>query len=178
MQYAYNSAAVHTLGVVLQKASGTPLPQYARERLFAPLGIETVAWEALDRDTVNGGSGIKLRGRDLLKLGQLYLQRGWSGETSVVPEAWVDETTQPRFPWRADYGAQKSVGYGMLWWVSDAEPRAFFAWGYGGQFVYVVPDRDLAVVATTSWTGLTETTPVALATEVLGVVAVVVAAAR
>jgi len=178
-QFAYNSAAVHTLGVVLQHAAGMPLPLYARDRLFAPIGIDSVAWEALDRGTVNGGSGIQLRGRDLLKLGQLYLQRGWSAERSVVPEGWVDDTTRPRFGWRNDYGAQKSVTYGMLWWVSDASPPAFFAWGYGGQFVYVVPGRDLVVVATTNWRSLTETTPAAIAQDVLGVIVRdVVSAAR
>lgn len=178
-QFTYNSAAVHTLGVVLQRAAATPLPQYARDRLFAALGIDAVSWEPLDRGTVNGGSGIQLRGRDLLKLGQLYLQRGWSAERSVVPESWVDETTRPRFTWRNDYGAQKSVTYGMLWWVSDASPAAFFAWGYGGQFVYVVPGRDLVVVAATNWRNLTETTPAAIAQDVLGViVGGVVAAAR
>jgi CubicO group peptidase (beta-lactamase class C family) len=58
----------------------------------------------------------------------------------------------------------------MLWWVSDAAPAAYFAWGYGGQFVYVVPSRDLVVVATTEWRGITETTPVGLAEDVLGVI--------
>ena len=177
VQFAYDSAAVHTLGVVLQRAAATPLPDYARDRLFAPLGIGTAGWEPLDRGTVNGGSGIQLRGRDLLKLGQLYLQRGWSAERSLVPEGWVDETTRPRFTWRNDYGPQKSTTYGMLWWVSDASPAAYFAWGYGGQFVYVVPVRDLTVVATTNWRSLTETTPSALAQEVLGVIQDVLAAA-
>jgi CubicO group peptidase (beta-lactamase class C family) len=165
--------------VILQRAAATPLPQYARDHLFAALGAGAVAWEALDRGTVNGGSGIQLRGRDLLKLGQLYLQRGWSAERSVVPESWVDESTRPRFSWRDDYGAQKSTTYGMLWWVSDASPASFFAWGYGGQFVYVVPERDLVVVATTNWRSLTETTPVALAEDVLAVIVQdVVAAAQ
>src|ERR1043166_8080203 len=89
----------HSLGVVLQDAAARPLPQYAAP-LFAALGVgDTVAWEPLDRGTVNGGAGIALRGRDLLKFGQLFLQRGWSGERSVVPEAWVDEATRPQFAW-------------------------------------------------------------------------------
>jgi hypothetical protein len=146
------------------------LPQYASDQLFRALGVEGAEWEALENGTVNGGSGIALRARDLLKLGQLYLQRGFSGPGSVVPEAWVDETTRAQFPWRDDYGAQRRVGYGMLWWVSDADPPCFFAWGYGGQFVYVVPQLDLVVVATTEWRNLTETTPVGLAEQVLGVI--------
>ena len=168
--FTYNSAAVHALGVVLQDAAATPLPAYASAHLFRALGVDTVAWEELDRGTVNGGSGIALRARDLLKIGQLYLQGGWSGDASVVPQSWVDSVTRPRFPWRIAVGAQRGVTYGMLWWVSDASPAAFFAWGYGGQFVYVVPSRDLVVVATTDWNALTETTPEALAEAVLGVI--------
>src|SRR5438876_12367060 len=82
--FTYNSAAVHTLGVVLEDAAATPLPQYATDHLFGALGVDTVAWEPLDPGTVNGGSGIALRARDLLKFGQLFLQRGWSADASVV----------------------------------------------------------------------------------------------
>jgi len=169
--FTYNSAAVHTLGVVLEGAAATPLPQYATDHLFGALGVNAVAWEPLDRGTVNGGSGIALRARDLLKFGQLFLQHGWSGNTSVVPEAWVDSVTRPQFTWRMSVGPVRKVTYGMLWWVSDADPAAFFAWGYGGQFVYVVPSRDLVVVATTDWVQLAEITSGDLAAQVLGVIA-------
>jgi len=168
--FTYNSAAVHTLGVALEGAAATPLPQYAAEHLFGAMGGPTVVWEQLDRGTVNGGSGIALHARDLLKFGQLFLQRGWSGGASVVPESWVDSVTRPQFAWRMTVGPLPRVTYGMLWWVSDADPAAFFAWGYGGQFVYVVPTKDLVVVATTDWVQLTEITPTELAAQVLGVV--------
>src|SRR5216110_369859 len=169
--FTYNSAAVHTLGVVLEDAAATPLPRYATEHLFGALGVDTAAWEALDRGTVNGGSGIALRARDLLKFGQLFLQRGRSGDTSVVPESWVDSVTRPHFTWRIVVGPVQRVTYGMLWWVSDGNPAAYFAWGYGGQFVFVVPSRDLVVVATTDWQALsTETTSGELAARVMGVI--------
>jgi CubicO group peptidase (beta-lactamase class C family) len=171
--FTYNSAAAHLLGVVLQDAAGVDLPQYASAHLFGSLAIDAVGWEVLDRGTVNGGAGVALRARDLLKFGQLFLQRGWSGTASVVPEAWVDSVTRPQFAWRQSLGPLQGVTYGMLWWVSDAAPpapAAFFAWGYGGQFVYVVPDRDLVVVATTNWVSLSEITPSALAAQVMGVI--------
>jgi CubicO group peptidase (beta-lactamase class C family) len=170
--FTYNSGAVHVLGAVLQSAARRTLPELAREVLFEPLGIldADVAWEAVSQGYVNGGSGIDLRGRDLLKLGQLVLQRGWSAERSIVPEAWITQTTLPAFTWRQDYGPQRSSTYGWLWWVSDGAPPSAFAWGYGGQFVYVVPSLELVVVATTEWRGIVETTPAALADEVLGVI--------
>src|SRR2546428_13704693 len=81
--FTYNSAAVHTLGVVLEGAAATPLPQYAAEHLFGALGGPAAVWEPLDRGTVNGGSGIALHPRDLLKFGQLFLQTGWAGRRRV-----------------------------------------------------------------------------------------------
>jgi CubicO group peptidase (beta-lactamase class C family) len=102
--FTYNPAAVHALGVVLEDAAATPLPRYATDHLFGALGVDTVAWEPLDRGTVNGGSGIALRARDLLKFGQLFLQRGWSGNASVVPESWLDSVTRPQLAWRTAVG--------------------------------------------------------------------------
>jgi CubicO group peptidase (beta-lactamase class C family) len=168
--FTYNPAAVHALGVVLEDAAATPLPRYATDHLFGALGVDTVAWEPLDRGTVNGGSGIALRARDLLKFGQLFLQRGWSGNASVVPESWLDSVTRPQLAWRTAVGPLQRVTYGMLWWVSDGSPAAFFAWGYGGQFVFVVPSRDLIAAATTDWVQLTDITPTELAAQVLGVI--------
>ncbi len=167
--FTYNSAAVHVLGVALARATGVDLPRYANDHLFSALGAEGVEWEGLDRGTVNGGSGIRLRSRDMLKLGQLYLQRGWSGSRSIVPESWVDATTRPGFTWRETYGSQRGVTYGMLWWVSDASPASFFAWGYGGQFIYVVPSLDLVAVTTTDWRGLSGGASLALAEDALGI---------
>jgi CubicO group peptidase (beta-lactamase class C family) len=167
--FVYDSAAVNLLGVLLQKAVGQPLPQYAATRLFAPLGITDVNWEQLEAGMVNAGSGIQLTARDLLRIGQLVLQRGKSGATQIVPSTWIDDATRPQFAWRNSYGQQTNVSYGYLFWVADspALPVAF-AWGYGGQFIYVVPLLDLVVVATTEWRGVSsETDPVAFAAQVL-----------
>lgn len=180
--FTYNSAATNLLGVVLQSAIQAPLPTYADERLFHPIGIDSARWEPLEGSMVNGGSGIKLKARDLLRFGQLMLQEGRSGTREVVPASWVGEMTAPRFTWRDRYGAQSGVTYGYLWWVADSAPDpAYFAWGFGGQFVYVVPSLQLVVVTTTEWRGLgaDNTTPLALAESVLDVVVNdIVAAAR
>src|SRR2546428_13480601 len=62
----------------------------------------------------------------------------------------------PRFAWRLTEGRQAGVTYGYLWWVADGLPLpAVFAWGFGGQFVYLAPSLDLVAVATTEWQGVT-----------------------
>ncbi len=154
-QFTYNSAAVHLLGVALAEALHEPLPEFAARELFLPIGIERADWEPLPGAYVNGGSGIDLRPRDLARLGQLYLQDGISGTRRILPAGWVGMVTRPAYDWRADFGSLRRYTYGELWWISEGEPEtAFCAWGYGGQYVYVVPDLSLVVVATTDWRGL------------------------
>ena len=75
-----------TVRELLTMTSGYAWDETTGPHVFRALGVDTVTWEPLDRGTVNGGSGIALRARDLLKFGQLFLQRGWSGDASVVPE--------------------------------------------------------------------------------------------
>lgn len=163
--FAYNSAAVHLLGVVLEEATGMGLPAFAAQELFGPLGVDAVGWEPMPEGGVNGSSGLDLRPRDLARLGQLFLQDGWSGTRRVLPEGWVAEATRSRWPWRSDAGPTLT-SYGYLWWTGEPN-HAFMAWGYGGQFVYVAPERDLVVVATTEWR---QGAPADLAAQVLEVI--------
>lgn len=170
--FTYNSAAVNLLGQVLQDAVAKPLPDFATEVLFQPIGITSVRWEDLEPNMVNAGSGIKMTAPDLLRFGQLLLQRGRSASRQVVPESWIDAGTTPQFNWREQYGAQRGTTYGYLWWVAQPPATvATFAWGYGGQFAYVVPSLDMVVVATTEWQGISaEVDPVTFAGNVLTVI--------
>ena len=171
--FTYNSAAVHLLGVVVQSATGTPLASLADQRLFHPIGIKSALWEQLEGGTVNGGSGLQLTGQDLARLGQLMLQKGLSGSHQVVPATWIASATTSQFLWRDTDGAQARVTYGYLWWVADPpSAHAFFAWGYGGQFIYVVPALDLVIISTTEWRNLAadNLTPLGIAETVLGVI--------
>lgn len=148
--FAYNSAAVHLLGLIVEEATGRSLPSFADDVLFGPLGIDRREWEPLGDRHVNGGGGIDLRPRDLARLGQLFLQNGRSGTTQVVPEGWAQLSLAPtRLPFRS-VPPMGTLSYGLLWWI-DVERTAAFAWGYGGQLVYVDPDLDLVVVVTTDW---------------------------
>ena len=170
--FTYNSAAVNLLGQVLQDAVAKPLPDFATEVLFQPIGVTSVRWEELEPNMVNAGSGIKMTATDLLRFGQLLLQRGRSASRQVVPESWIDAGTTPQFNWREQYGAQRGTTYGYLWWVAQPPATvATFAWGYGGQFAYVVPSLDLVVVATTEWQGISaEVNPTTFAGNVLTVI--------
>lgn len=144
---------------------GRPLPDFAREALLEPLGIDRAAWESMPGGRVHGGAGLDLRPRDLARIGQLFLQDGWSGKTRILPPGWVAQATRSHWPWRSNAGPTLT-SYGYLWWT-DVVNGAFLAWGYGGQFVYVAPGRDLVVVTTTEWR---QGAPADLSAQVLGVI--------
>ena len=71
-----------------------------------------------------------------------------------LPEEWVDTSVNSHFQLQYDFGPLAGISYGNLWWVvPEAREPLYFAWGYGGQFVFVAPQLNLVVVATNDWRG-------------------------
>ena len=144
--YQYSTGVSHLLGIALAEAAGTDLRSYAREVLFEPLDIALPGWDRSPRGYYLGGNNMSLRPEDLLKLGVLYVEGGRHEGRQIVPEEWIAASWQPRFrsPWNG-------MGYGHLWWAADWGGEVVHsAWGYGGQFLVVVPRLELVAVATSS----------------------------
>jgi CubicO group peptidase (beta-lactamase class C family) len=137
--FYYRDADPQLVAYVIQRFTGRDLEDIAVERLFGPLGIEDYAWEHTRDEVATGPFGLHLRPRDFAKLGQLVLDRGeWNGER-VVSEAWLDESTSAQI--ETDH---PEYPYGYYWWVAGDDGVS--AWGHGGQFIFVVPERDLVLV--------------------------------
>jgi CubicO group peptidase (beta-lactamase class C family) len=145
--YNYNGGGTALIAAVLHKATGKPLEELARTLLFEPLGITDVEWNRWDDGTANAASGLRMRPRDLAKIGQLVLSRGaWNG-TQIVPASWVDAATAPQINGFGLYF------YGYQFWlcrslVHGQEVDWVSATGNGGQRVFIVPALDLVVVVT------------------------------
>ncbi|MYA08808.1 MAG: serine hydrolase [Holophagales bacterium] len=145
-RFSYSTGGTHLLSATLSRAAGRSTHDFAREHLFAPLGIRRSAW-ARDRQGVHmGGNNLSLLPRDMLKFGQLYLNRGrWNGR-QLLPWQWVDESTRPGLVGPRGRGRIYG-GYGYLWWLRGHRERgAYIASGYGGQYIYVAPAESLVVV--------------------------------
>jgi CubicO group peptidase (beta-lactamase class C family) len=132
--FRYNSSACNMLSHILYEGTGlTPL-DFASLHLFPYLGIDNPAWLAGFNDINDGSASLELTLREMVKLGQLYLQNGMSGETAVVSADWVSAATSPQ--------ATSYSGYGYLWWLKD---NSYSAIGVGGQHVIVVPGYELVI---------------------------------
>jgi len=143
-EFLYDNLAANLLAIVLESATRQGAAEFARKKLFGPLGIDSLDWQKGPNGHNYGSSGLSLRTRDMAKLGQLMLQEGMWNEQQLISKSYAREAVQ----------RQTSAGeppYGYLWWLppSGAARQTFLASGFGGQLIWVHTPLDL-VVATTA----------------------------
>jgi CubicO group peptidase (beta-lactamase class C family) len=155
----YSTGNTHLLSAILTKATGTNTWQFANHTLGRPLGFAIPRWPQDPQGIYFGGNDMLLTPRQMLAFGQLYLDRGrirlragvaggQVSERQVVPESWIERSLVPR---GRSYWSDQEYGYG--WWIRElGGHRTYYAWGFGGQYIFVVPDLELVVVTTSSST--------------------------
>jgi CubicO group peptidase (beta-lactamase class C family) len=148
-EFFYNTGALALVSAIIRKATGRPLDEFARETLFEPLGITRVEWNRYKGDTDAGG-GLRLRPRDMAKIGQLVLAGGRWNDRQIVSREWIETSTAPKLK------ATDNQSYGYLWWLGRSllngrEVRWVGALGRGGQSIRIVPELDLVVVVTAGY---------------------------
>ncbi|MGI9498864.1 MAG: serine hydrolase domain-containing protein [Geminicoccaceae bacterium] len=144
-QWNYNGGATAVLAHLISRGTAMPLLDYAHQTLFAPMGITDVEWIAGTNGEAAAASGLRMRPRDLAKIGQLILNEGrWNG-AQLVPADWLEQSFAPRS--RVD----EETEYGYQWWVGTMPANGqpwIAAFGNGGQRLFVIPGWQLAVVVT------------------------------
>lgn len=152
------------LSGILVKTTGQSVLDFAKETLFKPLSIvveksitfqnkeEQLAfnkattisgWVADSKGLNSAGWGLTLTARDMLKLGQLYLNSGnWKGK-QIVSKKWIDESLKEHSKWE-----ETNLKYGYLWWILDEKNRSFAAIGDGGNVIYVNSNNNIVVSIT------------------------------
>jgi CubicO group peptidase (beta-lactamase class C family) len=125
-----------------------PLDDYAATWLFGPLGIHDVSWLRQSDGRATGGGGMRLRPRDMAKFGNLFVNGGRWNDVPVITGQWIDQT-------RRRVTGLGQDGYGFNWWkrsfqVKGVSEVSTFAWGNGGNFIFLFPLHQLVVVFTAS----------------------------
>jgi CubicO group peptidase (beta-lactamase class C family) len=176
----YSDASAHLVAAVLAAAlekadSDHPrtVLDYAREKLFDPLGISThpsfskpvphplytpefiaaeFGWGTDPNGIHLGGYGLRLTAPDMMKIGELYRRGGvWDGQR-IVPSGWIQQCTTPA-TFESQIGGP--VEYGLLWWILTNPEQAgsqnpqqvgYSANGFGGQRIYVLPKSQAVIV--------------------------------
>lgn len=144
----YSTGNTHLLSVILSEVSGKDLRTYGRDVFFGKLGIPLYKWDQDPHGYYLGGNNMALRPREMLRFGEVYLNRGRYNGEQLIPASWVDQS------WKmltvSPYNGHQ---YGYLWWSREfGGERTYFAWGYGGQYIFIIPRLELIVVMTSSLT--------------------------
>lgn len=143
----YSTGNTHLLSTILTRVTGDTTLAYAREALGDPLGFHLAAWPRDPSGIYFGGNDMEFTARQMMAFGELYLANGMAGGRQVIPEKWVAASLQPRAISTRETG--RYYGYG--WWLREmAGHKTPYAWGYGGQFIVLVPELELVIVTTSS----------------------------
>ncbi|UVC12134.1 serine hydrolase [Rhizobium sp. TH2] len=149
----YNNWDFNVLGTIFERITGMGLFEAFSNRVATPLGMQD--FDVSDLRFEHGPESMhpvykmRLSARDLARVGQLYLQGGSWNRHQIVPDVWVRESVRPH----VDLGGGR--GYGYLWWTAEAgapgdrlnaDVPLYYASGFGGQYIIVLPGHDLVVV--------------------------------
>ncbi len=155
--YSYFGGHQILLGEILRNATGMGIDEFSEKYLFSPLGVVNADWAVrFDNGVVEAAGGLKLKPRDMLKVGITFLNEGrWKDET-IVPKAWVKRCTTPykgNTNIRVPGTDSKGCGYTYSWWTQQiptqtSNVNAFWAGGWGGQRIFVLPELNAVVVMT------------------------------
>ncbi|MCP4048434.1 MAG: serine hydrolase [Gammaproteobacteria bacterium] len=166
-KFNYSSGASNVMGRLIRVSTGSGPEEFAMQELFEPLGIDQVHWEVYSEDgpgtgltnwpapdhDVPLGFSLWLKARDMLKIGELYLNGGVHNGRRLLDESWIDASwTKYSHSGNSDYFPEPGWGHGYQWWIAtlpDARGRdwqVFFASGWGSQVIFVVPELELVLV--------------------------------
>ena len=150
-EFFYNTGALTLLSAIIRRATGKPARRIcARERCSSPWALLKSNGLGL-RATRDAGGRLRLRPRDMAKIGQLVLAGGRWNDNQIVSKAWIETSTARKLK------ATDNQSYGYLWWLGRARlnERKVVHWigalGRGGQYIRIVPELDLVVAVTAGY---------------------------
>lgn len=162
--FKYNDVRVNVLAYSLLHVWRKPLPQILKEKIMDPIGASsTWRWYGYENSWVNvdgnrvqsvsggghSGGGLFISTEDHARFGLLFLNKGKWGEEQIISPEWIETATTP---------SPANPSYGYLWWlnhpessryVADAGKDMYYAAGFGGNFIIILPKENMVVV--TRW---------------------------
>ena len=154
--FTYSGGNMIVLGEIIKNATKMNLDEFSRQYLFEPLEIDSFNWDQFQNGVIDGAGGLRIIPRDMAKIGVTFLNKGvWNGK-QIISEQWVEKSATS-FPGNhginipgVDFGRN---GYSYSWWIkpfsnSGKEIHMYYAGGWGGQYIMVIPEQNTVVVFT------------------------------
>jgi CubicO group peptidase (beta-lactamase class C family) len=143
--FNYNSGNPHLLSAILTGLTGLSASDYAKARLFGPLGINKWNWRRDPQGISTGGYGLALLPRDMAKIGYLYLRGGKWEDKPLIPAGWVEKTSHATVNMNASF--EPTLRYSNFFWALP-DKKVYMAVGYRCQMIMIFPELDIVAVTT------------------------------
>jgi CubicO group peptidase (beta-lactamase class C family) len=143
-KFFYNNKAINLLAGLIKKISGMPMDHFIKKTLFNPLGITNFTWMKDSAGNPHSMAGLQISAQDLLKIGVLILNNGIWNDKRIISEEWIRLSMNPE---PLSNRLANGINYmcGLLWWVK-IQPMIYFAEGYLGQYLIIIPEKNIVVV--------------------------------
>ena len=153
-KYQYSTPAVNILTSVINEATSMSAGEFAKKYLFKPLGIEKVFFAHDSNEYYMGGHVLFMRPRGLARIGQMILDDGKFNGKQIVSKKWLEKSFQvhEKNVWPDVFVRSRvKLDYALLWYVSQLSGHTIHvAYGYGGNFIVLVPEKNMLIVTTAS----------------------------
>lgn len=155
MEFNYSGGATQILSKIVERASEMTIKEFAEEHLFQPLEISNYEWNKFSywggTDNFSAASGLRLKPRDMLKIGKLYRNKGVWNEKKLLSETWIKKAFNQHIQFESDI--LETDGYGYQFWVwsdkiSDQIVNFKQANGNGDQNIYIDLENDIIIITT------------------------------
>ncbi|MFC2124687.1 serine hydrolase domain-containing protein [Bacteroidota bacterium] len=139
--FNYKDGDPQLMASIIQKVTGKPTDSWADEVLFSKIGMKNYDWDRYRDGQTFGGFGLITTPRELAKIALCVSNGGLWEDRQIVNQEWIDTMTSSQVKTEGEYE------FGHYWWI-DPSRNIHFMWGHGGQFAFIVPEKDLVVVMT------------------------------
>jgi len=143
--FYYNSGNSHLLSALITRLTGRSAEDFAKARLFGPLGITDYVWPKDPQGQSYGGWGLSLKPRDMAKIGYLYLRRGRWADRQLLPLQWIETVSHATV--NMNLPGDRNLRYANQFWALPNK-HVFMTVGYQCQMIMVLPDLDVVAVTT------------------------------
>jgi CubicO group peptidase (beta-lactamase class C family) len=143
--FNYNSGNTHLVSAIITKLTGMSAWDYAKTRLFGPLGIRTSYWRHDPQGVTTGGNGLSMLPRDMAKIGYLYLRNGEWEDKRLLPPDWIDKVSHATV--NMNLSRERDMRYSNFFWALPNK-HVYMAVGYHCQLIMVFTELDIVAVTT------------------------------